>query len=242
MARARSPNRDKAKQMWLDSGGEMKLKDIAAEFDVLETQIRKWKSLDNWESELKSNVPNDKGNVPKRNLGGAPLGNKNALGNEGGAPKGNANAVTHGFFRKFFPNDALEIMEHAVERSPLDMLWDQITIQYTAIIRAQQIMYVRDRDDKTMVLTKSSNNAEEWEYQFAWDKQATFLQAQSRAMSTLQSLIKQYEELCRQGYADEEQQLRITKLNAEVALLERKANKDDDQPIEIVIKRKGERS
>ncbi|MFC6546115.1 phage terminase small subunit-related protein [Cohnella cellulosilytica] len=30
MAKERSPNRDKAKQMWLESGGKMLLKDIAA--------------------------------------------------------------------------------------------------------------------------------------------------------------------------------------------------------------------
>ncbi|HAJ9441727.1 TPA: TerS, partial [Listeria monocytogenes] len=30
------------------------------------------------------------------------------------------------------------------------------------------------------------------EYQFAWDKQANFLNAQSRAMSTLSGLIKQF--------------------------------------------------
>jgi uncharacterized protein YjcR len=83
---------------------------------------------------------------------------------------------------------------------------------------------------------------EEFEFQFAWDRQATLLTAQSRAMGTLQSLIKQYEEMCRQGNADEEQQLRIGKLKGEVALLKQKATKDDDKPIEIIIKRKGERS
>jgi hypothetical protein len=33
VARARSPNRSKAKHMWLDSNGTMKLKDIAVELD-----------------------------------------------------------------------------------------------------------------------------------------------------------------------------------------------------------------
>lgn len=91
MARERSPDRDNAKQMWLESGGTMKLKDIAAALSVSDTQIRKWKSQDKWASDLNSNVTNEsKGNVTKR---GAPKGNKNAVGNSSGAPAGNKRAA-----------------------------------------------------------------------------------------------------------------------------------------------------
>ena len=67
---------------------------------------------------------------------------------------------------------------------PLDILWDQIQIAYAAIIRAQQIMYVRDAEDKTVekVERKDGNViGEKWEVQQAWDKQANFLSAQARA-------------------------------------------------------------
>ncbi|MGF6357104.1 uncharacterized protein YjcR [Paenibacillus sp. 4624] len=91
MARERSPERDKAKLMWLESGGAMKLKDIAAALSIGETQIRKWKSQDGWAAELNSNVTIETiSNVTKR---GAPKGNKNAVGNRGGAPPGNKRAV-----------------------------------------------------------------------------------------------------------------------------------------------------
>jgi uncharacterized protein YjcR len=90
VARERSPDREKAKQMWLDSGGKMLLKDIAAELGLGETQIRKWKSQDKWAADLNSNVTNANSNVTKRK--GAPKGNSNAVGNKGGAPKGNQNA------------------------------------------------------------------------------------------------------------------------------------------------------
>ncbi|PNQ85232.1 phage terminase small subunit-related protein [Paenibacillus polymyxa] len=91
MARERSPERDKAKQMWLESDGTMKLKDIAAALSVGETQVRKWKSQDKWADDQNSNVTNkSKSNVTKR---GAPKGNKNAVGNRGGAPPGNQNAM-----------------------------------------------------------------------------------------------------------------------------------------------------
>ncbi|ARF66676.1 hypothetical protein B7C51_00945 [Paenibacillus larvae subsp. pulvifaciens] len=240
MARARSPNREKAQKIWIDSGGTKKLKDIAEELGLNESQVRKWKSLDKWD-DLKGNVPFTNSNVTNAKTPGAPKGNKNAVGNEGGAPRGNSNAVTHGFFRKYFPEETIEIMEQISERSPLDLLWDQITIQYTAIVRAQRIMFVRDQEDETRVLKKDSSSdtfcEQEYEIQHAWDKQATFLQAQSRAMSTLRSLIKQYEDMIRVGQGDEEQRLRIHKLKGEIALLEQKATKDHDKPIEIMIKR-----
>lgn len=218
----------------------LKYKDIAAKYGVSLNTVKSWKQRHGWER--KKGAHNDEKVHTKR--AGAPKGNQNAVGNKGGAaPKGNSNAVTHGLFQKYLPAESLEIMEQLKERSPLDIVWDNIMIQYTAIIRAQQIMYVRDRDDKTIerIEEKSGNVwGEKWEVQQAWDKQANFLQAQSRAMSTLQSLIKQYEELCRQGDADEEQRLRISKLKGEVALLEQKASGDDDKPIEIIIKRKGD--
>ena len=69
MPRARSPKRDEAYKMWLDSGGKKKLKDIASDLGVSENQIRKWKNLDQWNG----NVTNQsKGNVTKRKRGGQP--------------------------------------------------------------------------------------------------------------------------------------------------------------------------
>lgn len=228
---------------------DISLQDLANKYDVKYPTIKSRKQRQGWSKDA-SDAPKDayaktqgarskamKGN---RNAAGhgAPKGNQNAKGNKGGTggPYGNEKAVTHGFFRKYFPADTIEIMEQLESRSPLDMLYDQIMIQYTAIIRAQQIMYVQDQDDMTKVLKKEKPGAygdeREWEFQFAWDRQATFLNAQSRAMSTLQSLIKQYEDMCRQGYADEEQQLRIKKLKGEVDKLGTDSKRE---PITITI-------
>jgi phage terminase small subunit len=60
MARARSPDRDKAFNIWLDSKGEILLKDIANQLGVSDGQIRKWKNLDKWHDKLKGNVTNEK--------------------------------------------------------------------------------------------------------------------------------------------------------------------------------------
>lgn len=111
MARHKSDKREQAKRLWLESGRQAKLKDIAARLDVSEEQIRKWKCLDKWEAEPakknKGNVTNAKSNVTEldakrkekgQNVGHrAPPGNQYAVGH--GAPEGNANAVKHGLYQ-----------------------------------------------------------------------------------------------------------------------------------------------
>lgn len=225
MPRARSPKRDQAYQIWIDSGGNKKLKDIAAELEVSETQVRKWKNQDRWNS----NVTNPNSNVTKRKHGGQP-GNKNAVGH--GAPKRNKNAEKYGFFSKYLPEETVSIIQE-MPQDPLDVLWDQIQIAYAAIIRAQQIMYVEDRDDKTIEKVGESSgdtSSEKWEVQQAWDKQASFLSAQARAQKTLEGMINQYEELLHKNWklATKEQKARIDALRSKI-------EKDDDKPIQITF-------
>ena len=225
MPRARSPKRDQAYQIWIDSGGNKKLKDIAAELEVSETQVRKWKNQDRWNS----NVTNPNSNVTKRKHGGQP-GNKNAAGH--GAPKRNKNAEKYGFFSKYLPEETVSIIQE-MPTDPLDILWDQIQIAYAAIIRAQQIMYVEDRDDKTIEKVGESSGdtfSEKWEVQQAWDKQASFLSAQARAQKTLEGMINRYEELLHKNWklATKEQKARIDALRSKI-------EKDDDKPIQITF-------
>ncbi|SDO87751.1 terminase small subunit [Clostridium gasigenes] len=68
MARARSPAREKAREIYLKAKGNIKLLDIAKELGVLDTQIRKWKSQDKWEQELKGTLPIEKENKKKGNV------------------------------------------------------------------------------------------------------------------------------------------------------------------------------
>ena len=88
MARERNPERDKARQIWLDSGGTLTARQVAEQVGVKPEQVRKWKSLDSWAAELEAQKP-------PRKRGGQP-GNKNAAG--AGAPHGNRNAETHGAY------------------------------------------------------------------------------------------------------------------------------------------------
>src|SRR5699024_426105 len=77
---------------------------IALELNVSDSQVRKWKSIDKWSTELKGNVTNVKGNVT--NQGGAPFGNQNAKGNKGNSraspPVGNKNALKTGEYETIF--------------------------------------------------------------------------------------------------------------------------------------------
>lgn len=132
-----------------------------------------------------------------------------------GAPNKNVNAVKHGLFAKYLPAETLELVGVIETMSPLDILWENICLKYAAIIRSQKIMYVKDTDDFTeRVVAEGKGMA--YQYNEAYDKQATFLMAQSRAMGTLMNLIKQYEEMCNSELATEEQKLRIEKLKKEI--------------------------
>lgn len=66
MPRPRSPNRDKAREMYLKSKGNTKLTDIAEKLGLKPSQIRKWKSIDKWDDQLKGALPKTKSNVTKK--------------------------------------------------------------------------------------------------------------------------------------------------------------------------------
>ncbi|MBE6070041.1 MAG: hypothetical protein E7211_20485 [Clostridium lundense] len=196
----------------------LKLVEIANRLDIPQGTVRRWKLTYKWDNERSS----------KR---GAPKGNKNAVGN--GAPRNNKNAETHGFFSKYLPEETQELIKDIAHIDPLDMIWNNITIQFAAIIRSQKIMHVTDKDELLKVLKKKTrgekSDTDEWEFQFAWDRQATFLNAQSRAMSELRSLIKQYDEMLNKNWdlATEEQKARIALLKAKVDTGEDGETEDD---------------
>ncbi|AOY77203.1 phage terminase small subunit [Clostridium formicaceticum] len=233
-------------------GEKVVLSELAEKYGVKTTTLRSRKSREKWDDFLenvathfdetgndvatygqeKSNTDKDgpkkkdkksqnKTNSIKRRIG--QLGNKNAVGNCNRPPKGNKRAEKHGFYSKHLPDETMELFDELEEINQLDLLWDSIRLKYAAIVRAQKIMFVKDRDDITEYLKKhkvikgmSFTEEKEWEFQFAWDKYATFLQAQSRAMGELRSLIKSYNELVDRGMATKEQELRIQKLQVEI--------------------------
>lgn len=209
MGRARNPKTDEAEKLFYKG---MKLKDIASRLEVPEGTVRRWKNTYKWNSERSDK----KANVRKR---GGQIGNKNAVGGNQSAPLRNHNAEKFGFFRKYLPEETVSIIEE-MPKDPLDILWDQIQIAYAAIIRAQKIMYVKDKEDKTIERIEEKDGnvcGERWEVQQAWDKHGNFLQAQARAQKTLESMINKYDDLLHKNWelATEEQRARIERIKAD---------------------------
>ena len=206
MGRARNPKTDEAEKLFYKG---MKLKDIASRLEVPEGTVRRWKNTYKWNSERSDK----KANVRKR---GGQIGNKNAVGGNQSAPLRNHNAEKFGFFRKYLPEETVSIIEE-MPKDPLDVLWDQIQIAYAAIIRAQKIMYVEDKQDKTKETITYGESSTAYEVQQAWDKHGNFLQAQARAQKTLEGMINRYDDLLHKNWelATEEQRARIERIKAD---------------------------
>lgn len=232
MPKQRSPDSYKAEEMYKQG---MKLVEIASQLNVSEGTVRSWKNRYNFDGKSTATLQKNNRNVAKKKRGGQP-GNKNAVGH--GAPKGNQNATKHGLFSRYLPEDTREIFFSLDSVDPLDLLWDQIKLAYTAIMRAQQIMHVKNQEDKTVEKVGDSKGnviSEKWEVQQAWDKQASFLQAQAKAQKELTAMIKQYEELLHKNWdlATKEQKARIKQLKAKTEQIQG----SDQNPIEDKVKK-----
>lgn len=231
MSKARSPNRDKAFDIYRENNGNIKPKEIAEMLNESASNISSWKNKDKWSEKVTVNSNNKKG-----------------------APKGNLNSFKHGhyydptkhldesFLKKYLPAATKNIIKGTVEAglTPLDIIWTDIQVQFAAIISSQKIMEVKNKREmikelkKTKVQNEMKKDAEtgkevlievyreeEYEFQFPWDRQATFLNAQSKAMSELRASIKQYDDMLHNNWdlATEEQKARIDKLNVEIKKL-----------------------
>lgn len=143
MARERSPERDKARQLWLDSDGQMSPKEVAEAVGVKPEQVRKWKSVDRWQAALEEQKP-------KRKRGGQP-GNKNAAG--AGAPLGNKNAETHGAYSAVRLCDLPDEQRQYIESITLDT--------ETNMLAELQLLIVKEADlqNKISAIEKGSPDA-----------------------------------------------------------------------------------
>lgn len=181
-------------------------------------------------------------------------------GKSTGAPpaklKKNDNAKKHGLFAKYLPKETMDIVNEIDDIDLLEILWINIKMQFASIIRAQNIMFVEDKNDTTKELKKLKvengvtpdgqqiqvPTEKEYEIQMAWDKQATFMNSLSRSMAELRNMLKQYVEMA--NY-DDDRLLEIERINAAInktnSEIERINGNNDDGPIEIMITRKGDR-
>lgn len=207
---------------------------LAKKYGIPSSTLHGRKKREGWKRKKKTKKATD-------NAGGQ-NGNDNAVGNEGGAPEGNKNAVSHGLFANYMPKEVLDIMTKLHTMTPADMIWQNILIQYTAIIRAQKIMYVRDEYDNYSNVTGVKLNPmfedkdgqpvkveESREWHMAYDRHEKFLTAQSRAITTLSNLIKQFVLLAPEGDKRklelEAMQANSKRANAEAKIAQDKADK-----------------
>ncbi|HHL3303630.1 TPA: phage terminase small subunit [Bacillus cereus] len=265
MARQRSPDRNKAYEIFKEHNGDITNRKIAellstSERTVNEKTVGGWKTKDKWMQQLNGVLHKNERSTPKKeteyskkkpgapkgnknavnNRGGAKKGNKNAVGNSGGsAPLRNSNAATHGLYRKYLPQelyDLKEELEEAINNDPLSILWESIMLQHAQIIHAQRIMFVNNKEGMTKELRKKklseSGFEEEWEIQFAWDKQASFLNAQSKALSTLSALIRDFDRLAN---IDDERRAKLEFIQVQIDKIKSNTNNDDKNIEPVVI-------
>ena len=190
-----------------------KYQEIADAVGVTLSAVKSWATR-YWKQEKLQ--PKKSKKVATKKKGGQP-GNKNATG-----PPRNQNARKHGLFSKWLPEEVQEIVGELKSLDPLDILWENIQLQYAAILRAQRIMWVKDHEDETKETNFDGEKGTGYLVQMAWDKQAGFMTAQSRAMSELRSMIKQYDEMLHKDWeaASEEQKARINQLKAQTMKLQ----------------------
>lgn len=204
-------NRTAAFNLYKKHQGKLKSKEIAKILDEKVSNINYWRRVDEWKKKYN----------PK---GGAPLGNKNAVGNNGGAPEKNQNSRKHGWYSKHYPQKFRNIIAEVEEAggSPIDILWAQIQTLWVNIIHSQKIMYVEDINDMTKELKKEQDGkngyTKEYEIQFAWDKQASNLNGLSSAMMRLTNMIKKHDEMVHANWdsVTEEQRLRVERLRVQI--------------------------
>lgn len=211
MAKSRSPNRDKAFEIFINHRGNITNREIAKILDEKISNISSWKRQDKW----KEKIP------PKKK----------------GGQEGNINALKHGLYcndnkisekehlKKYLSTAKKNIMNSIASDGivPEQLLKELIVQGYADLIRSDKVMQVKNSKDITKILKKTSEGdksySKEFEIQTALDKQATALKAKAATMQALNNLIKQYND-CLHDVSEldiEERKLRIDKLKAEIA-------------------------
>lgn len=93
---------------------------------------------------------------------------------------------------KFLPDEMTRVMETMTDVDPLDILYDQIRIQWSIILRAQEIMFVQDQLDTDRFKTSDGMESTGYEIHTSWDKHGKFMTQLSSAQKELRELIKQF--------------------------------------------------
>lgn len=256
MPRARDPNRDKAFEIFKEHNGDITNRKIAEMLDCPEKSVGGWKSKDKWNQKLNGVLQTNERSTPKNNV---PLKADGQRGEKEKQPyrsnpknqftKRNEASVKHGFYRKWLPQDMLEIIEDTKGMTLADRLWFQIETKFASLIQLHKIMFVESRNDTLneidMISDGEDGGMERHKVVYAFEQYAEYVKTEARLTSEWRNVVKQFLELSDE-YDErrmklEQMQLNIDKTKTEIEKLNADISKDDDKPIEIVIKRKGEK-
>lgn len=224
MARVRSPNRDKAFEIYKEHGGNITNREIAAMLSEDEKVIAVWKSRDKWNV-----VQQSKERCTTKRKGGQP-GNKNAVGNDGGAPENNKNAVKTGEFETLF-FDALEDDEKQLI-SMIQLDKEKLLLQEIQLLTVRERRMLKRIEDikqaaasqkeeeaagMTAVKYKSGTEKDKWtdltEYTGALGQIQSVEDALTRVQARKQKAI---DSLHRYGYDDARLELEVMRLELEI--------------------------
>lgn len=209
MAPKRDPKRDEAFEIYKQHNGNIQNRTLANEIGTNEKTIGSWKSKDKWNERIGVLQSNSSEYSNRRKGKGKGKDNKEKTRGEKRKRSGNPNpknqfaernkgGYKHGLFSKYLPPEMNAMLDEIEDSTILEQLWLQIKIMFANMLRAQEIIWVNDRDDHTEGLESTA---------FAHEKHETLIKAHTRAMAEYRNLVKKYMELA--GEDDE----RVLKLS-----------------------------
>lgn len=211
MPRQRSPNRDRAFEIYKEHGGNIENRRIAEMLGISEKTVGGWKCKDRWDDNLNGVLQSEERSTPKEK-GGQP-GNQNAV--DHGAPPGNLNAIKHGAYQTIYA-DYLPADERAVyEQLPGDA-------DLEAEIRLLRLK-----------ITRLLNRKEDFFYDVFGNRHDKQISEENReagilaCAKQLEKLVRTQDHIRRSALNDEEQRARIAKLQAETARMAEDENDYD---------------
>lgn len=191
----KSEKREKAFNAYISGRGKISKAEIARCFGVTPATVSRWSNEDGWNDTLNALVYDKDNNIGRKSV--------SAL----------------------LPKQTAEIMNVIQNSSGQEILWQNILLQYAAIIRAQQLMDVENQNILHMEkreINEGGMTAKEWENHTPWERYKIFLDTQSKAMNSLTSMLKKFDEYKRNGLVNDA-------LCAKIAIIKHKAESFSNQ-------------
>ncbi|WP_278817551.1 phage terminase small subunit [Hungatella hathewayi] len=227
MARPRSPNQDRAYEIYKEHDGNITNREIAAMLGEDEKVVAVWKSRGKWNV-----VQQSKKSCTTKAKGGQP-GNRNAVGHGGTGPPGNKNAVTTGEFETLF-FDTLEDDERLligmIQPDKEKLLLQEI--QLLTVRERRMLKRIEDLRDCDFTTVKKKKGTEKDKWTDLKEDQAVLGQIQSieDALTRVQGRKQRaIESLHKFGFDDA--RLEIELMKVELATLKiggQEAGQEDD--------------